>query len=78
MSPGRLKQVSNETPNGVSVVRLHNVLLVCRDDVSWGRNDDVPSVRLHNVSNQTPNDVSVVRHQDVSVVRFHHVPLVPL
>ena len=31
----------------VSVVRFHDVLLVCRDDVSWGPNDEVPSVRLH-------------------------------
>ena len=59
-SPRRLKQVPNETPNdvsavrhqGVSLVRLNDVLLVCCDDVSWGGNDDVPSVRLHDVSNK--------------------------
>ena len=68
------RYVSNETPNDisverrqdVSVVRLHGVLLVYRDHVSRGRNDDVSSVRLHDVSNETPNDVSVVRHQNVS------------
>ena len=77
------RYVSNETPNDisverrqdVSVVRLHGVLLVYRDHVSRGRNDDVSSVRLHDVSNETPNDVSVVRHQNVSVVRIHDVPL---
>ena len=82
-SQRRRRYVSNETPNDipverrqdVSVVRLHDVLLVCRDHVSRGRNDDVSSVRLHDVSNETPNDVSVVRHQNVSVVRIHDVPL---
>ena len=85
-SQRRRRYVSNETPNDVlmercqdvSVVRLHNVLLESRDDVSRGRNSDVPSVRLKQVLNETPNDVSVVRHQDVSVVRFHDVPLVRL
>ena len=70
----RRRYASNETPNDVSVerrqdvsvVRLHDVLLVCRDHVSRGRNDDVSSVRLHNVLNETPNDVSVVRLYDVS------------
>ena len=60
-SQWRRRYVSNETPNNVSVerrqdvsvVHLHHVLLVCRDDVSWGRNDEVPSVRLHNVSNKS-------------------------
>ena len=55
------RYISNETPNNVSVerrqdasvVRLHNILLVCCGDVSWGRNDDVPSVRLHDVSNKS-------------------------
>ena len=46
----RRRYVSNETPNDVSVVRLPNVLLVCHDDVSWGRNDVVPSVYLRDVS----------------------------
>ena len=84
-SQWRRRYVSNETPNNVSVERRENmsvvglrgVLLICRDDVSWERNDDVPSVRLHDVSNtsQTANDVSVVRHQDISVVRIYYVPL---
>ena len=55
------RYVSNETPNNVSVehrrdvsvVRLYGFLLVCRDDTSRGRNDDVPSVRLHDVSNKS-------------------------
>ena len=42
-----------ERRQDVSVVRLHDVLLVCRDDVPWGRNDDVPSVHLHDVSNKS-------------------------
>ena len=58
--PGMSQVRLNKTPNDVSVelrqdvsvVRLHNVLLVCRDDISWGRNDNVPSVRLHDVSNK--------------------------
>ena len=47
------RYVSNETPNDISVAGLHDALLVCRDDVSWGRNGDVPSVRLHDVSNKS-------------------------
>ena len=55
------RYVSNETLNGisverrqvVSVVRLHDVLLACREDVSRERNDDVPSVNLHDVSNKS-------------------------
>ena len=52
-SQRRRRYVSNETPNNVSVVRLHAVLLECGDDVSRGRYDDFPSVRLHNVSNKS-------------------------
>ena len=60
-SQRRRRYVSNETTNDVSVerrqdvsvVRLHNVLLVCCDYVSRERNDDVPSVRLHDVSNKS-------------------------
>ena len=81
------RYTSNETPNNVSVerrqdvsvVRLHNILLVCCGDVSWGCNDDVPSVRLHDVSNrsqikhpmtsQFPNETP----NNIAVVRFHHV-----
>ena len=55
------KQISNETPNdvsvvrhqGVSVVRLHKVLLERRDDFSRGRNNDVLLLRLHDVSNKS-------------------------
>ena len=57
-SQQRRRYVSNETPNDVSVkrhqdvpvVRLHNVLLECCDNVSRGCNDDVPSVGFRNVS----------------------------
>ena len=60
-SQQRLRYASNETPNDVSVerrqdvsvVRLHDVLLVCHDDVSRERNDNVPSVCLHDVSNKS-------------------------
>ena len=53
--------VSKEAPNGislerrpdVSVVRLHDVLLECRDDVLRGRYDNVPSVCLYDVSNKS-------------------------
>ena len=54
MSQRRRRYVSNETPNDasvecrqdVSVVRLQDVLLVCRDHVSRGRNDDTSPRRL--------------------------------
>ena len=49
MSQWPRRYVSNETPNDVSVVRLHGIILDCRDDVSRGRNSDVPSVRLLDV-----------------------------
>ena len=60
-SQWRHRYVSNEIPNDVSVkrrqdfsvVRLHDVWLVCRDDVSWGRNNDVPSVRFQDVLNKS-------------------------
>ena len=60
-SQWRRRYVSNETPNDVSVesrqdvsvVRLHYVLLELRDDVLRGRNNDVPSVRLHDASNMS-------------------------
>ena len=38
---------------GVSVVRLHDVLLENPDNVSRGRNNDVLSVRLHDISNKS-------------------------
>ena len=37
----------------ISVVRIHNVLLDCHNDVSKGRNNDAPSLRLHDVSNKS-------------------------
>ena len=37
----------------ISVVYLHDVLLERRDNVSSGRNNDIPSVRLHDVSNKS-------------------------
>ena len=60
-SQRRRRYVSIETPNevsmerrqDVSVVRLHDVLLVCCDDVSRGRNDNVQSVRLHDISGKS-------------------------
>ena len=60
-SQRRRRYVSNEIPNDVSMkrcqdismVRLHNVLLERRDDVSrWGKNN-TPSVRLLDVSNKS-------------------------
>ena len=42
-----------ERRQNVSVVGLHNNLLERRNDVSKGRNNDVPSVRLHDVSNKS-------------------------
>ena len=55
---------SNETPNdasverhqGVSVVRLYDVWLECRDDFSSWRLVEVPSVCLHDVSKQVSNE----------------------
>ena len=38
-----------ERHQGVSVVRLRDVLLERRNDISKGRNNEVPSVRLHDV-----------------------------
>ena len=46
------RRLSGTSPN-VSVVCLHVVLLVCRDNVSRGSNVDVPSVRPCNVSNKS-------------------------
>ena len=52
-SPRRLKQVSNETPNDVSVVR--------HQDVSVVRVLDVPLVRLYDVSCKSQIKQSVHR-----------------
>ena len=57
----RHSYVSNETPNNisvesrqdVSVVRLYNILLERREVVSRGRSNDLPSVRLLNVSKKS-------------------------
>ena len=61
MSQWRHSYVSNETPydipvelrQNVSVVVLHDILLERRDNVSRGRNNDVPSVRLLDFSNKS-------------------------
>ena len=50
-SQRRRKYVSNETPNDVSMVRLHDVIRERWDNVSRVRNNDVPLVRLRKVSN---------------------------
>ena len=60
-SQRRRRYVPNETPNDVSmesrqdisVVRLHDALLERRNDVSNRCNKDVPSVRLHDASNKS-------------------------
>ena len=60
-SQRRRSYVANETPNDVSmesrqdvsVVRLHNILLERCEDVLRERKNDVSSVRLHNVSNKS-------------------------
>ena len=68
-SQQRHRYVSNKTPKdvlverqqGVSVVRLHNVLMERHDDGFGGRNNNIPSVRLHNVSNK-----SQIKHSTTS------------
>ena len=45
--------VSMERHQGVSVVRLHNILQERRDNFSRGCNNDVSSVRLHDVPNKS-------------------------
>ena len=71
-----------ERRQGISVLRLHDVLLERRDNVLRGRNNDAPistsPQRLKQVSNEFPNYVSVVQLQDVSVVRIHDFPLLRL
>ena len=42
-----------ERRQDVSVVRLHDILLERREEVSRGRYNDVSSARLHNVSNKS-------------------------
>ena len=50
MSPQRLKLVSNETLNDVSVVRLQDVLVLRLLDVIRKRRDYVLGVRNYNAS----------------------------
>ena len=60
-SQWRRRYVPNETPNdvlverrqGVSVVRLYDVVLEHCDDVLKGRSNDVLSARLHDVSEKS-------------------------
>ena len=54
-----------ERRQDVSVLRLHDVLLEQRDEVSRGRNNNVLSVRHH--------DISVVRIHDVSLKYLYNV-----
>ena len=49
-SPRRLKQVSNETPNDFSVVRIHDVLLVRLYAISWNSQMKHPTTSLWYVS----------------------------
>ena len=68
-SQRRRSYVSNETPNEVSVerrqevsvVRLYDILWESRDDVSRGRNNDVPSMSLLDVLNK-----SQIKHPTMS------------
>ena len=46
------RRLSGTSPRRVSG-SFHNVLMVCREDVSRERNDDAPSLRLHDVSNKS-------------------------
>ena len=66
-----------ERRQGVSVLRLHEVLLERRDNVLRGRNNDAPistsPQRLKQASNETPNDVSVVRIHDFPLLRLYDV-----
>ena len=74
MSPWRLKQVLNETPNDVSVVRYQ--------DISVVHIYDVPLARLCDVSCKSqkkhPKNVVVVCLQHVLELRFRNVLLVDL
>ena len=49
----RLNDVSMERRQDVSVVHLYDVLLERLNDVSKGRNNDAPPLRLHDVSNKS-------------------------
>ena len=58
------------------MVRLYNVFLERRDDVSRGRNNDVPSVRLHDVSELCFRDILSVGLYYVFKLRCHDLHLV--
>ena len=88
----RLHNVSNETPNDisvvchqdVSVVGLHGVIKERSDNVSRVHNNDVPLVNvlmslrlLRLVSNETSNDVSAVRLHNVAQERCSDISKVP-
>ena len=81
-SQQRRRYVPNKTPNdvsleyrqGVSVVRLHDVLLEHRDDVLKGPNNDVSSVRLHNVSNKSQMKHPRTSQWYVSTMFHYYVP----
>ena len=74
MSPQRLKLVSNETLNDVSVVRRQDVLVLRLLDVIKKRGGTSPRPPKL-VSNKTHNNVSVVHCQDVSMVSLYDVAL---
>ena len=52
-SQQRRRYVPNKTPNGVSLEYRQGVSVVRLHDVLKGPNNDVSSVRLHNVSNKS-------------------------
>ena len=58
----RRRCVSNETPNDISIERLHGVLLKPRDDISRGGNKDFPSARLNDVSIKFQMKHSTISH----------------
>ena len=71
----RRRYVSNETPNDVSmklhqdvsVVRIHDILLECRDNVSRGHNNAVSSVRLYDVSEKSQMKHPTTKHQTSNI-----------
>ena len=63
----------------VSLSHLHAVLLERRDDVSWRRNDDVPSVRFHDISNKSQmKHPATLSGTSPRMECIHNVPLVRL
>ena len=60
----------------VSVVRVHDIFLERRDNISRGRNKDVPSVRLLDVSNMSQMEhptMSPWYVTKIAVIGFQHV-----